>query len=56
MNYWKCKNKTDADVVSGGLDLSTEEMAFNMQKINDEINFLKKDDRKKRYGFKSYSC
>ena len=48
----KGRNKTYADVVSGGLDLSTEEVAFDevafdTKNNNDEVNFLKKDDRKK---------
>ena len=42
----KGRNKTYADVVLGGLDLSTEEVAFDTQH-NDEINFVKRDDRKK---------
>ena len=42
----KRRNKTYADVVLGGLDLSTEEVAFDKQN-NDEVNFVKKDDRKK---------
>ena len=41
----KGRNKTYADVVSVGLDLSTEEVAFETQN-NDELNFVKRDDRK----------
>ena len=39
------RNKTYADVVSVGLDLSTEEVGFETQN-NDELNFVKRDDRK----------
>ena len=41
----KSRNKTYADVVLGGLDLSTEEAAFDTRN-NDEVNFVKRDDRK----------
>ena len=41
----KGRNKTYADIVSVGLDLSTEEVAFDTQN-NDELNFVKRDDRK----------
>ena len=41
----KGRNKAYADVVSVGLDLSTEEVAFDTQN-NDELNFVKRDDRK----------
>ena len=42
----KGRNKIYADVVLGGLDFSTEEVAFYKQN-NDEVNFVKRDDRKK---------
>ena len=41
----KARNKTYADAVSGSLDLSTEEVAFDMQ--NNEVNFVKRDEPKK---------
>ena len=41
----KGRNKTYVDVVSGRLDLSTEEVAFDTQNT-DEVNFLKRDNRK----------
>ena len=41
----KGRNKTYADIVSVGLDLSTEEVAFDTQN-NDELNFVKRDNRK----------
>ena len=42
----KGRNKTHSDVVLGGLDLSTKEVAFDTQN-NDEVNFVKRDVRKK---------
>ena len=42
----KGRNKTYADVVLGGLDLPTEEVAFDTQN-NDEVNIVKRDLRKK---------
>ena len=42
----KGSKKSYAEVVLGGLDLSTEEVAFDTQ-TNDEVNFVKRDDRKK---------
>ena len=45
----KGRSKTYADVVSGWLDLSIEEMTFDMQN-NNEVNFEKRDDQK-RYRF-----
>ena len=45
----KGRNKTYADVVSGWLDLSIEEMTFDTQN-NNEVNFEKRDDQK-RYRF-----
>ena len=44
-NLRKAKNKAYADVVSGGLDLLSEEETFNTQN-NDEVNFVKRDDGK----------
>ena len=38
------RSKTFADVVSGRLDLSTEEVAFETQ--NKEANFVERDDRR----------
>ena len=43
----KSRNKTYADVVSGRLDLSTEEVALHTQNNNDDVNFLKRDDQRK---------
>ena len=43
----KGRNKIYADVISGGFDLSTEEVAFDMQNNNNEVDFVKSDDRKK---------
>ena len=42
----KGSKKTYADVLLGALDLSTEEVAFDTQ-TNDEVNFVKRDDRKR---------
>ena len=44
----KGRNKTYADVVSVGLDLSTEEVDFETQN-NDELNFVKRMTEKKAY-------
>ena len=38
------RNKTYADAISGGLDLSTKEVEF--EKKNNELNFVKREKEK----------